>query len=110
MWIFTPNGFFSIVSAEEFGEEIMVRARCASDLDRLRADCFPELGPNVEKPGRDYPVRAFTNRVDLAICLGRMAKTLDYSNFKDTVATRHSSERAHTYAKVWADCRAIQPG
>jgi hypothetical protein len=108
MWIFTPEGFFSIVAADEFGEEIMVRARSADDLDRLRASCFPGLGPNVELPGRDYPVRAFTSRADLATCLSLIATSLDYSNFKSEVARRHSSTRAHIYGRIWEDCLAIQ--
>jgi hypothetical protein len=37
-----------------------------------------------------------------------MANAIDYSNFKDTVAERHGSGRAHIYANVWADCRAIE--
>jgi hypothetical protein len=110
VWLFTPEGFYSVVTADEFGEELMVRSRSDDDLDRLRSTHFPELGPNVHKPGRDYPVRAFTNRADLATCLGRVAMKLDYSNFKSTVARRHSSARAHLYSNVWSDCLEIQRG
>jgi hypothetical protein len=107
MWIFTTEGFYSIVTADEFDHELMVRARCDKDLDRLRAGSFPELGPNVKLSGRDYPVRAFTTRGDLAQCLSRLALSLNYSNFKSEVARRHSSARAHIYGDVWADCLAI---
>ena len=110
MWLFTPEGFFSVVTAEEFGHELQVRARCDDDLDRLRASQFPTLGENVHRPRRDYPVRAFTTHEDLAECLSKIAAGIDYSNFKSTVAARHSSERAHVYANVWSDCRKIEHG
>ena len=57
MWLFTTQGFYSVVTAEEFGEELQVRARAASDLDRLRESFLPTLGPNVSLPERDYPWR-----------------------------------------------------
>jgi hypothetical protein len=55
MWIFTLDGFYSVVTAEEFGCELQVRARSVDDPDRLRAESFPEVGVNVPKPGRHYP-------------------------------------------------------
>ena len=110
MWLFTPDGFISVVTADEFGHELQVRARCDNDLVRLRASHFPILGENVHLPGRDYPVRAFTTHEDLAECLSKIAVGIDYDNFKNAVAARHSSERAHVYASVWSDCRKIEQG
>ncbi len=109
MWLFTPEGFYSVVTAEELGHPLQVRARCAEDLDRLRLTYLPELGPTVAIPHRDYPWRAFTTRQHLAAGLARIAETLDYDNFKDAVAARLSAGRAHVYHAVWADCRKI-PG
>lgn len=86
MWLFTTTGFYSVVTAEEFGHELQVRARSADDLDRLRDSFLPTLGPSVSKPGRDYPWRAFVTRPDFATCLSEVAKAIDYSNFKNAVA------------------------
>jgi 8-oxo-dGTP diphosphatase len=108
MWLFTPEGFFSVVTAQEFGEELQVRARSADDLARLRQGWFPDLGPTVSIPHRDYPCRAFCTRTALAACLARIAESIDYGNFKDAVATRHSRSRAGIYHHVWADCRQIE--
>jgi 8-oxo-dGTP pyrophosphatase MutT (NUDIX family) len=108
VWIFTPEGFFSVVSGGEFHEELMIRARDPHDLDRLRRTHLPELGPNIELPGRDYPIRAFTTRVAFAKCLCALALDLDYSNFKSAVSSRHSATRAHIYGKVWQDCLDIE--
>jgi len=110
MWLFTPEGFYSVVSAEEFGHPLQVRARRDDDLDRLRSSFFPTLGENVHLAGRDYPVRAFTTHEGLAECLSKIAKAIDYDNFKSTVASRHSSERARIYGYVWSDCRKIEQG
>lgn len=108
MWLFTPEGFYSIVTAEEFRQPLQVRARCENDLDRLRDSYFPKLGPNVSISGRDYPWRAFTTSADLAECLCRVALAIDYSNFKNEVAARMGYERAHIYGDVWSACRKIQ--
>lgn len=108
MWLFTPEGFFSVVTAEEFGEELQVRTRSTEDLERLRGSRFPDLGPTVSIAHRDYPYRAFCTKSALAACLARMAEGLDYDNFKDAVAARHSRSRAGIYHEVWADCRKIE--
>jgi hypothetical protein len=110
MWLFIPEGFFSIVTAEEFGHPLQVRARCEEDLDRLRKSYLPKLGSNVALLGRDYPWRAFTTREDLAEGLAKIAQGLDYSNFKNEVAVRHSYDRAHVYGEVWSSCRKIETG
>jgi hypothetical protein len=110
MWLFTVDGFYSVVTGGEFGEELMVRARDSADLDRLRDNFFPDLGPNVELPGRDYPVRAFATREGLAQCLTRIALSLDYSNFKSAVGAQRGHGRARIYSKVWSDCLAIERG
>ena len=107
MWFFTPDGFYSVVSAEEFGHPLQVRARCDDDLNRLRSSFFPTLGENVHLTGRDYPVRAFTTHEGLAECLSRIAKAIDYDNFKNRIH-RDDPKRAHILARVWNDLLALQ--
>lgn len=108
MWLFTTHGFYSVVTAEEFGEELQIRARAASDLDRLRESCLPTLGPNRSLPGRDYPWRAFAKRADFAASVSAMVDGIDYSNFKRAVAHRQGHERASVYADVWSAGRKIR--
>ena len=46
MWLFTSIGFFSVV--RKSGEQqLTVRARCASDLDRLRQQFMPGLSATM---------------------------------------------------------------
>lgn len=108
MWLFSTTGFFSVVTAEEFGEELQVRARCRNDLDNLRASFLPSLGLSISKPGRDYPWRAFVKRSDFAECLLQMAMAIDYSNYKDAVAQIQGHERTRIYHHVWSACRQIK--
>jgi 8-oxo-dGTP pyrophosphatase MutT (NUDIX family) len=107
MWLFTTQGFYSVVSGQEFGEELQVRARAAGDLDRLRRSFLPMLGPNFSLPGRDYPWRALAKRDDFAACVSAIAEAIDYSNFKSAVAQRQGHERASVYADVWSAARKI---
>ncbi len=108
MWLFVPEGFFSVVTADELGHELQIRARSKADLDRLRAAYIPSLGEAVALKGHDYPWRAFTTREALAAGLAKVVDALDYRNFKDTVARRRSHERAHTYLRVWEACLEIE--
>lgn len=108
MWLFLPEGFFSVVTAEEFGAELQVRARAGGDLDALRATYLPSLGPTKTIPHHDYPFRAFTTRADWSACLVKAALAIDYDNFKNEVARVQGHERAHVYSEVWSACRKIE--
>lgn len=110
MWLFTPEGFVSVVSGEEFGAELQVRARAADDLERLRSSWFAGLGETRYVAWRDYPCRALCTKAQLAAALARLAEGIDYKNFKDTVARRHSPERAKIYGRLWSECLTIEHG
>ena len=55
MWLLTPIGFFSIVqkSADKAGHTLTVRSRVSADLDALRHEILPELGPTIESGSTD---------------------------------------------------------
>jgi hypothetical protein len=107
MWLLTNFGFFSTVKKP--GEaQLTVRARSAGDLDRLRDQYLPSLGPTVEGAGTDYPYRAHTSTEDLAAAMGEIVRDLDYSNFKSEVGRRMGPSRNHIYSRVWSALRAIE--
>jgi hypothetical protein len=108
MWLFTPEGFFSVVLAEEFGHEREDRARDAADLDRLRDTRCPGLGDPVRLPGRNYPARAFVTCDDLVDFMGRLARGVDCGNFTSAVAARNGVDRVHVYGDVWRDRLQIE--
>ena len=108
MWIFTREGFYSVVTAEEFGHPLQIRARSVADLDRLRSTHLPALAESVRLTGRDYPVRAFTDHTELTAAVSGMVHSIDYANFKGEVGRRQGYGRSHIYAKVWSDCLQIE--
>lgn len=106
MWVFTKVGFFSAVEGDlEEGQtepRLMVRARVKGDLEALRSQYAPELGPTLEWPGRDYPYRAFISKQHFAEAMVRAVLDLDYGNFKSKVAEVQGYDRAHLYGGVWS--------
>lgn len=105
MWLLTTDGFFSIVEKPEDRETGMltVRARTRADLDRLRDEILPELGPSIGGQGAEYPFRARVSRAAYAEGMKRMVERLDYPSFKNAVFTRQGPHRARVYGKVWRD-------
>lgn len=101
MWIAHPDGFFSVVRKP--GESrLTVRARVRADLERLRENWLPELGPIRSGEGTDYPYRAAVDAADFGRALASLGERIDYSNFKSEVSRRQGSARAHAYSKVWS--------
>jgi hypothetical protein len=88
MWLMTTIGFFSIVR-KPGDAELTVRARAQGDLEALRKEYLPGLGPIRAGGGTDYPYRARIAADALAAAVARMVADIDYPNFKDSVAARH---------------------
>lgn len=111
MWLLTTCGFFSIVAkpGDAAHGRLTVRARAASDLDRLRAQHLPELGPTVRGGGTDYPFRAHAPREAVARAAASLVAQLDYANFKGRVDASDPG-RAHVYGGVWAELQHITEG
>lgn len=103
MWLITPVGFFSVVRkpADVDRKTLTVRARVRADLDKLRAQYLPELGPTQQSSINDYRFRATAPQVAVAAAMARLVENLDYANFKDEVKRRQGAARAHTYHVVW---------
>lgn len=107
MWIFSQDGFFSIVRKPGDGD-LTIRARCAADLDRLRERWLPTLGPTIHGGGTDYPVRARCAPRQLGDALLAMALDLDYPNFKDRLAATLGELHVQAAHAVWAAMRGIE--
>lgn len=112
MWLITPDGFFSVVQkpGDAQHQQLTVRARVASDLDRLRDTYLPELGQTVTGAGTDYAYRATAPREAVAAAMARIASAIDYANFKDEVKHRQGWSRANAYHHVWHALYALQDG
>ena len=107
MWLFTTIGFFSIV--QKSGNSFLtVRARVASDLDRLREKYMPELSKTMNRQGTDYPYRATISHEDFAKGMEKIVKSIHYGNFKTEVEAKMGSKREAIYHGVWSILLKLQ--
>lgn len=85
MWLFTTEGFLSVVAdrSAPAGERLLVRARRREHLETL----LPQLQP-FQLSGSDYAWRAWCNRDDLRALLMAQVDNLHYTNFKAAVRDR----------------------
>jgi hypothetical protein len=100
MWIFTKDGYFSIVQKGGAPNTLMVRARVRPDLEIL-ADKL-HLGPAaiIDTPDGDYAHRLLVDKEAFARYLANSVHSLDYPNFKATV--NHPDHLRHrAYMRVW---------
>lgn len=106
MWLFTDDGFYSIVH-KPGDQELTVRARVKSDLERLKTRYLPGLSDIVETENADYRFRAKVSHAAFAHALYSIGLHIDYSNFKSTVAKEQGIDRAKIYGHIWADTIAL---
>jgi hypothetical protein len=100
MWLFTTDGFMSVVSKDCEPHQLLVRARVRGDIERA----FP--GAKVTETRKaDYRYRTVVAREALVAYLTRQARDLDYENFKDTVTDQ---ERHDAYLQVWSAMHRMQ--
>lgn len=106
MWVFTKEGFFSVVQKDCEADEVLVRSRQKRDLIGLAE----KIGVKVkllEGVGTDYRYRAVVKKKDWAKYLSDSALDLDYDNFKNTVSNR-DHRRHSAYLRVWEALLAWQ--
>lgn len=110
MWLITPVGFFSVVRkpTDIQAQTLTVRARARSDLEALKAEYLPELGPIQESKVNDYRFRSVAPQAAVAQGMARLVQELNYSNFKDEVAKRQGHDRAYLYHDVWSTLYRLQ--
>ena len=108
MWVFTLDGFYSVVQQREFcsPDEVVVRSRVREDLDRMLArlervsvDC-EEPPPVLSFVGTDYAYRAVVKRSEWADYLKGAGEGVTYPSFKDRATSGDPARRA-VYGEVW---------
>lgn len=108
MWLFIPDGFYSVVQKRQDRRKdtLTVRTRNRADIDALVAKHFPDAKP-YKVAFSDYEWRIRVPKQDWARALARMALEIDYSNFKDEVTRRQGHERHDAYLRVWSALLSI---
>ena len=100
MWLMTKHGFYSIVRKKQ--GEFHVRARVRKDLENLQ-ERDPLAGREIQASKEThYPYRLVVGQAEVLKMLRFLGETLDYSNFKDTVADTPDQAAKHDlYAQFW---------
>ena len=106
MWGFTRHGFYSVVQ-KPGDQELTIRSRVRTDLERLKLHYLPKLSEIVETTDSDYRFRAKATHAAFADALYHIAQDIDYPNFKDTIAQEQGPDRAKAYNSVWASTLAL---
>lgn len=106
MWIFTSDGFFSVVCARKDNvpgtvdpKNLMVRARKRKHLKRLKKRFKALRKCEIHQDaGTDYAFRIFVRKsvwVDIA---AQLAADIDYGNFKNSIKGMRYKQAA---SNVW---------
>jgi hypothetical protein len=106
MWLFTTQGFYSVVAHRRHQDRLIVRGRTSEDLEALRAQ-IPEL--RIFSDSRaDYRWRAVVTRAEWVAAVAQLPEELDYDSSKRAVAARQGRERERIYDRVWAALRELR--
>jgi hypothetical protein len=108
MWVFTLDGFYSVVQQAEFcsPDEVVVRTRVREDLERVLAQLERVSAYGDEPPeilsfvGTDYAYRAVVKLTEWSDYLAKAGRDIRYPSFKDRAAREDPARRA-VYGEVW---------
>ena len=97
MWLFTKEGFVSIVANRDEPGLYLARARISGHLGLVFRG-----KEETHTPVADYPYRVIIDEAELIAALMRASMELDYFNFKGAI----EDEEYHRLAlRVWASAR-----
>lgn len=109
MWIFIAKaGFFSVVRQQGHPDQLVVRARDAADLGRLKKLYLPRLGAVEHTPRRDYSARATCSKKAFAEAVSAAVDDVGYFNFKSESGRVLGKFREGVYHDVWAALLRLQ--
>ena len=104
MWIFTKDGFFSVVFDRYCKRnELMIRSRCKDDLIRLakKLHGYSDESEILGIMHADYQYRMKISKHDWADYLSNCAHDIDYANVKDAIIPAGDNLRQDAYYQVW---------
>ncbi len=108
MWLFTKQGFYSIVRKD--GGEWHVRARARKDLENLNRLAGTDHAIHRSEEA-DYRWRMVVPGAEAQRLVGRLADDIDYSNFKSAVArTPGQEDKVGILHEIWSLMHHYQCG
>jgi len=98
MWVFTQDGYISVVDNNDSPGKLTVRARDKQSLELL-ADFV--ASPIIELRGRDYEYRVYVTREEFVKFMTMHIEHLDYSNFKNRIWATRGDTYHDACSDVW---------
>jgi hypothetical protein len=77
MWIFSQQGFLSVVKHTDKPETLIVRSRFRGHIEKIFGGVCV-----LEDPTRDYRFRAELPAKEVSVVIAKMILKIDYENFK----------------------------
>lgn len=105
MWLFTTEGFVSVVKAHGSTDLLVVRGRDRISLEGISA---ATQEPILRTPDRDYPYRVVAPRDSVQSWISGAVRSLDYDNFKNEVAAMRGHGFAHALMSVWSVMHEVE--
>lgn len=101
MWIYTKQGFISVVQHQDDSNIVVVRARRFDHLrDVLIAGKVDENKQIIKTLNGDYPYRSEITHEEFAKMMSQLANNVTYLNFKNSVVKKTAYEEV--LHKTWA--------
>jgi hypothetical protein len=103
MWIFTLDGFYSVVQDHKDPMIVWVRARAYEDLERLRKKL--KVKTKIRKtPDHDYAYRVRMHKKRWRSYVNKAVTDVQYTNFKAAVGKqgKWGKERASLLSAIWS--------
>jgi hypothetical protein len=113
MWIFTPNGFLSVVRDNQKKGHVLIRARAKADIWNLyrRFHAKHKMSRPKADENRDYRWRVSMKKRDWARIAYKLSMEISYTNFKNEVHTHADQENKNSaYLSVWSAMLRVQHG
>ena len=99
MWIFTVEGFLSVVQHRDDHDKVVVRARNRTALESISS----ALGVDIKTtPSADYPCRVVITREQMANLAAAFVREIDYDNFKNAAHSLGDKRYDRALMQVWS--------
>lgn len=99
MWIFTTEGFLSVVQHRDDHDKVVVRARNRIALEPISDALGVEI---MSTPSADYPCRVIIAREQMADLAAAFVREIDYDNFKNAAHALGDKQYARALMQVWS--------
>lgn len=99
MWLFTVEGFLSVVQHRDDHDKVIVRARNRTALEAIADSLGIEI---VATPTADYPYRVVISRSQMANLAAAFVNEIDYDNFKNAAHALGDARYDRALMQVWS--------